>query len=274
MSDPTSIFGSNSPGGNPTPQSPDGAGTPSNVQIDPAIITLLGEIKNDRGEPKYKSLPEALNALKHSQEYIPQLTSQLSQKDTELANARAAAERVAELERSIEALTRQSTTVPPTVPQGLNEEQIAELVQRTLTKSQKEAIERANLTSVADTLKNTFGTDAESKYNAKAAELGMSVPEFNALAARSPKAVLEMLGAKAAVPHPSVNVQGTVNTTGLQPHQETFIGRNRKSVLIGATTEDMQSERDASKKMVEELHNQGLSIHDLTDPKVYKKYFG
>lgn len=272
MSDPTSIFGNSNPGGNPaTP--PDGAGTPSNVQIDPAITTLLGEIKNDRGEPKYKSLPEALNALKHSQEYIPTLTAQLSQKDTELASARAAAERVAELERSIEALTRQSTNTPPTVPQGLSEEQIAELVQRTLTKSQKEALERDNLNSVANTLKTTFGTEAESKYNAKAAELGMSVPEFNALAARSPKAVLEMLGAKQVVQAPT-NPQGTVNTTGLQPHQETFIGRNKKSVLIGATTDDMKAERLASNQMVEELHAQGLTVHDLTDPKVYKKYFG
>lgn len=273
MTDQSSIFENSNSGGNPTIDPQGGAGTPSNVQIDPAIITLLGEIKNDRGEPKYKSLPEALNALKHSQEYIPQLTAQLSQKETDLIAARASADKVAELERSIEALTRPQGTPQNTTQAALTEEQIAELVNRTLTKTQKQAVENANLSSVANTLKEAFGTEAETKYNAKAAELGMSVPEFNALAARSPKAVLEMLGAKAVPTTPS-NPSGTVNTTGLQPHQDTFIGRNKKSVLIGATTADMQAEREASKKMVTELESKGMSIDDLTNPKNYFKYFG
>ena len=65
-----------------------------------------------------------------------------------------------------------------------------------------------------------------------------------------------------------------MNTSGLAPHQETFVGRNKESAVMGATTEDMRRESDRSKKMVEELHAQGLSVHDLSDPKVYKKYFG
>lgn len=275
MSDPTSIFGnSNESAGNPGNSSQGGAGTPPNVQIDPAIATLLEGIKNDRGEPKYKSLPDALVALQHSQSYIPELTSKLSERDAELARLRAEAARVAELERSIQELTRQTQAPQNTPPAGLTEEQIAELVNRTLTRSQREAQERDNLSNVASTLKASFGTEAEAKYNAKAAEIGMTVPEFNALAARSPKAVLEMLGAKSSGKQTIAPNQSTVNTAGLQPHQDTFIGRNKNPNRVGSTSQDVNEERINANKMVEELHAQGKTVYDLTDPKVYFKYFG
>lgn len=274
VTDQSSIFGnSNDSAGNPGNNPQGGAGTPPNVQIDPSIATLLEGIKNDRGEPKYKSLPDALVALQHSQSYIPQLTTQLSERDAELARLRTEAARVAELERSIQELTRQTQAPQSTTPAGLTEEQIAELVNRTLTRSQREAQERDNLSAVATTLKASFGTEAESKYNAKAAEIGMSVQELNALAARSPRAVLEMLGAKAGGQQTPAATQGSYNTAALQPHQDTFIGRNKKAVMIGATTQDMNEERVNANKMVDELHAQGKTVYDLTDPKAYFKYF-
>lgn len=271
MADQPSIFGNDSTGSNPPAQVPASTGT--NVQIDPSIATLLEGIKNDRGEPKYKSLPDALTALQHSQQYIPQLTSTLAEKDAELARLRAEAARVAELERSIQELTRQPSQPQNTPPAGLTEEQIAELVNRTLTKTQREEKERQNIAAVASALKASFGTEAETKYNAKAAEIGMSVSEFNALAARSPQAVLQMLGAKAAPTNVAPN-QSTVNTTGLQPQQTTFIGRNPAQNKMGSTSQDARSEFEAAKKMVDEVHDKGLSMYDLSDPKVYFKHFG
>lgn len=271
MSDPT-IFGSNpNPAGDPSnPSTPAGG----NVQIDPAIITLLSEIKNERGEPKYKTLPDALNALKHSQEYIPTLTSQLSQKDTELAQARAEAARVAELERTLQALTQKTEPPQGTPPvAGLTPEQIAELVTRTLTQKEQAELAKKNTALVADTLKAAFGTEAEAKYNAKAAELGMSVVEFNTLAARSPQAVLQMLGTKVPA-NPGSPTPTSVNTTGLQPHQDSFIGRNTESTAVGATTEDMYREQVRASKMVDELHSKGMTVSDLSNPKEFFKYFG
>lgn len=270
MSDPT-IFGSNPDGSNPTTPSGTAATT---VQTDPAIITLLSEIKNERGEPKYKSLPDALNALKHSQEYIPQLTGQLSQKDAELISARAEAARVVELEKTVLALTQKTETPSGTPPQvGLTPEQIAELVTRTLSQKEQADLAKKNTALVADTLKANFGTEAEAKYNAKAAELGMSVAEFNSLAARSPAAVLQMLGAKTQAT-PASPTTPTINTTGFQPHQDTFIGRNTETTAIGATTEDMRREQHRAAKMVEELHAQGKTVSDLSNPKEFFKLFG
>ena len=51
---------------------------PSSASID-AFAHQLFAIKNERGEPKYTSLSTALDALKHSQEYIPQLQTQNDQ---------------------------------------------------------------------------------------------------------------------------------------------------------------------------------------------------
>jgi hypothetical protein len=44
--------------------------------------------------------------------------------------------------------------------------------------------------------------------------------------------------------------------------------------MNGASDHEVREESLASKKMVEEVHSQGLEMYDLTDPKVYKKYFG
>ena len=40
-------------------------------------LELLKEIKNDKGEQKYKTPEEAFKALKHAQDYIPTLHQQI-----------------------------------------------------------------------------------------------------------------------------------------------------------------------------------------------------
>lgn len=269
MSDQTSIFNTNSQA---TPENTGAPSTAPNVQQDQAILTLLGEIKNERGEPKYKSLPDALNALKHSQEYIPQLTASLSQKDAELNTARAAAAKIEELERTLQSLTRQPETPAITPAAGMTAEQVAEIVSRTLTDSQKQAQAKANGNTVATALVGKFGTEAEKAFNAKAEELGFAPAELHALAAKSPKAVLAYFNV--AAPSGVSAPVGSVNTSAMQPHQDTFIARPKSSVLLGATTQELNQEVHNARKMIEELDAQGMSINDLTNPKTYAKYFG
>jgi hypothetical protein len=67
--------------------------------------------------------------------------------------------------------------------------------------------------------------------------------------------------------------QSAVNTAGFNPSQETFVKRNDKKLEVGATFHDMQQETAAAKRMVEELHSQGLEISDLVKPSEYFKYF-
>lgn len=268
MSDQT-IFGNTDSGSNPTP-----TGTPStvpNVQLDPAIATLLSEIKNERGEQKYATLQDAIIGLKNSQEYIPTLKQQLTQRETELAEARAQAAKVAELQSAVEALTQREPT-PPQGNAGLTPEQVAELVNRSLSDRERAELVKRNTALVASTLQTSLGADAERKYNEKAAELGMTPAELNALAAKSPKAVLGMFGVAAATPQ--AQSPGSVNTAALQPHQDSFVGRNKQGILMGATSQDQKKEQQSANAMVEELHAAGRSVYDLTDPKVYFKHFG
>lgn len=273
MTDQSSIFGT-------TPNSdtnPLNAGSnPANTNVPDDVATILGSIKNERGEPKYKDLHTALQALQHSQEFIPTLKTQYDAEKAEAQRLREEVARLKTIEETVAALTNQREPASQPTNTGLSEEQIAELVNRTLSRKEAQTQSTANLESVVSSLQTVFGTDAEKKFYDKAKELGMTVAEMNTLAAKSPKAVLSMLGVNGQQAHkPNTTVTtSSVNTSAFQPNQETFVGRNNKPTLIGATTQDMQMESAASRKMVEELHAQGKSVHDLTDPKVYFKLFG
>lgn len=274
MSDQTSIF--NAPNQEATPPNPPAGSNPANVQAPDPVATMLMSIKNENGEPKYKDLNTALQALQASQEYIPTLKAQLEAEKAEAQRLRVEAARLSTIEETVLALTQRQQEPPGTPPVGLDEGKIAELVNRTLTAKEQQATSAANVQSVVSTLQSVFGTDAEKKFIEKAQEMGMSVQEMNTLAAKSPKAVLSMLGVTGqSAPKPNTSAtQGTVNTSAFQPNPQTFVGRNTKSMMVGATTQDLQMESKAANQMVEELHAQGLSVHDLSDPKVYNKYFG
>jgi len=242
------------------------------------LTNLLSGIKNERGEPKYKSLKEAIIGLQNAQEYIPDLKQSLHNKDIEIEKLRAETKRVADLEDAVRKLTDRGT-IEGTPPKTFSEQDIAELVNKSLDSSltQREiaAVQKQNIQTVVASLQSTFGADAEKKFYDKAVELGMSVQEFNTLAAKSPKIVLSALGIAGKAPTQAFTPsQGSVNTQGFTPQNDTFVGRNKTATLVGSTTQDLRNESMKAKQMVEELHAAGKSVHDLTDPKVYFKHFG
>ncbi len=271
-----SIFNAEDSGTTIPPQG--GVSNTPSASNDSEITNLLSGIKNERGEPKYKTLKDAIVGLQNAQEYIPDLKQTLLNKDIEIEKWRKEAERVATLEDSVRKLTEQRQE-PGTPPKSLSEQDIADLVNRsldhTLTQRETFALQKQNIQSVVSSLQASFGADAEKKFNDKAVELGMSVAEFNALAAKSPKMVLNALGVAGKVQSPVfAPSQGSVNSEGFKPQTDSFIGRNKTSTLVGATTQDIREESRKANQMVEELHKAGKSVHDLTDPKVYFKYFG
>jgi hypothetical protein len=274
MSDPTSIFDTNNTATLPNEPSNSSNVTPP-VTSDP-LADLLKDIKNEKGEPKYRDPLEALNGLKHAQEFIPQLKSQLTDKESEIVRLREEVSRLKEVESSVAQLTQQQSTSTPTASTGITEEQIAELVARTMTKKDAENTQKQNLATVVSTLQSVLGADAEKTFYAKAAEFGMSQEEINSLAATKPKAVLTMFGItgkEAPKGQPTASNAGGMNTAAFQPQQATFVGRNPKPALIGATQDDLKEATNRAKSMVEELQRNGLSINDLTNPKIYNKYF-
>ena len=268
MADQASIFqASGTP--DPTLPAPGSGNTPNPDEV----ATLLLGIKNESGQPKYRTVQDALKALQHSQEYIPTLKQTKDELEARLVAAESKAAKVEALELAVQELT-QKQTAGSTTPTGLTEEQIAELVNRTLTKTQQAEQQKQNLDSLVADLKTTFGDKAESTFYGKATELGMTVAEFNTLAATKPKAVRTLLGLNGTTETRTTNSPG-INTDGFQKKPESAITSNRvKSVLMGASTNELQAERQRAKDFVTELHDQGRSVHELTDPKVYFKHFG
>lgn len=272
MTDQSSIFKSNESATQPQEQQAQAA--PSAPAQD-AYADLLNAIVNERGERKYATLSDALHGLKSAQEYIPQLKADKEAKEQELVRLRKEAERAAELERTLEALTSQRNETAQHQSVALDESKLAEIVNRQLTLKEQKQLAASNIQTVVSTLQQSFGADAEKKLYGKAEEMGMSAEEMNSLAARSPKAVLTMLGITQAAPAQKYSPsQSSANTTAFEPHNESYIGRNPKGVLIGATTQDVTESFNRAKKMVEELEAKGMSVHDLSDPKTYNKVFG
>lgn len=246
------------------------ANTPS-VNTD-AASTLLAQFKNERGEQKYKTVEDALNALAHSQNFISTLVNEKRELESKFNEIKPVADKVVQLENTVSELLNKGTAQPPA---GITEEQIATHIERTLTQREQQQIAQNNIKSVVATLRETLGDDAEKTFYGKAEELGMTKAEINALAARTPKAVLKMLGIedRKIVQSGSPPNTSSINTTSLEPNKQTFITRNSKKLSVGATTQELHEESANARRMVDELHSQGKSIDDLTKPSVYFKTF-
>lgn len=276
MTDP-SIFGENQ-NQQQTTSANTGTAAGTNVTQDNSFADLLGMIRNETGAPKYKSVPEALNGLAHAQTFIEQLKAEKAESDRKLAEALNVANKTEALESTVQELLRkQAEASGSTGQQALTAEQIAELVNQTLTANDTKKTATQNINEVIAKTQQQFGQHAEAKYLEAAQELGLTVKEMNDLAAKNPKLVLKALGVSGAPAHKQntgAPILTQVNTAGFQPHQDTFVKRNETKLQLGATHDELLAETRNAGKMVEEIHAAGMSVHDLTDPKVYFKYFG
>lgn len=275
---PNSIFENNNQQETPAVKEEQNNSSTANTapaQSEQPFAHLLGSILNEKGEPKYKSVEDALVGLKHAQEYIPKIKETATEKEQELQKMREELERLKSLENTVLELTQKQEKAS-TNGVSLSEEDIAQLVENTLTKKQLVKVQEDNVSQVVNAVSQKFGADAEKVFYTKAQELGLSVEEMNALAARTPKAVLTLLGVSETTAHKQVNVSpttGSVNTSAFQPTPESFLGRETTRVTIGATSDELKQAVANSARLAEELQKQGLSTYDLTDPKVYFKYF-
>lgn len=245
--------------------------TPSTPIQSDDLNDLLSQIRNENGEPKYKSVRDALVGLQHSQEFIKTLRTEKSQVEQQLNEVKPVADKVTELERIVLELTKPSTPVA-TPTSGMSEEAIAQLVETTLTKRQQDEVAKQNLTSVIGSVRAEFGDKAEEVFYAKAQEIGLSRADINSLAARTPQAALKLIGVQAKTSTVKPTVSST-NTSSFEPAQNTFIGRNSKRLEVGATASELMEETRASKQMVSELGEKGMSIDDLTKPSNFFKFF-
>lgn len=267
MSD-NSLFNQSSNGSDQN-QNQNGNGNSQPNQND-QLVTMLASIRNENGEQKYKTVEDAMKALLHSQQFIPQLQQEAKAAKDEAERLRTEAAKITQLEATVAELLQGSKKSTEVTPPVIDEAAIADVVQKTLTKTQAEAVRQANLSTVVKTMQEKFGTEVEAKFYGKAQELGMSKAEINELAAKSPAAVFQIFGiTDGGKPTQSAPNQSTVNTSVFNQNPDTKVGANKKSLMLGATSEDIRDEQRNARAMVDELHAQGKSVHDLTDPRVY-----
>jgi len=203
-----------------------------------AFTDQLSMIKNENGEQKYDSVPKALDALAHSQQFIPQLKGEVASKDAEIAALREELSKREAVGDVVEKLTAQQAQ-PESTPQasGLNEQDVLNLVQNFSVKQQQQQAAQVNEKAVSDALFNQYGDKTQEVVASKAAELGMTVEALQGLSQTSPQAALQLFGTAAPSPQAKATT-GSINIAAQAPKETLDVPPPEKSLLRGASTRE------------------------------------
>lgn len=217
----------------------------------------LMSIKNERGEPKYDSIEKALDALKHSQDYIPQLRTEKETLSEENARLKAELAQRASVEDTIAKFTTQRTPEAPSTtteaPKALDESAVEAMLQRALTAREQKQLAEQNLSAVSAQLTQKYGEKAKEVLTTKASELGLSLDAVKQIASTSPTAVLAWFNTSS--PSPSgAPVRSTVSLPDTP--RDTELKSPSKSLLRGASSKD---QIEFLKKIREEVYRK----HDI-----------
>ncbi len=200
---------------------------------------FLKEITNEKGEPKYSSVEDALKALKASQEHISTLESENKMYKEKQQSNKAVEDILAQLDS-----TNNNTDDNQ---EGFSMEDIQKVVEGVIESKEASAAAQRNLSTVKENLTNQYGEKAQEVYANKAKDLGLSVEMLDHLATISPKAVTEYFGNKNSGTTTKM-INSSVNTEAFLAQQRT----EEKSgpVMFGASTADMLNSWKAAAEQV------------------------
>ena len=233
------IFSSNEEVIDTSPASPD------------AFADLLASVKNDSGEPKYKSVEDAIKALANSQAHIRTLEAERKAQDDELAQLREKAKKVDNIDEVLAKLSAKESQEQPRqetpATGGLTEEAIVNLVKKALDGRDNEVKQKTNLQLVQSALAEKFGDKANEAVRKKASELGTTPEKLGQLSVENPNLVLALFDAVKAKPAlPSTSSVNLHSPASPQP-----LGKPEKSLLLGATSKE---QTEYMKKIKEEVY--------------------
>ena len=244
MSDQTTAFGNNQQQETPAQQ-------PSQES---AFTNQLSMIKNENGEQKYNDVPKALDALAHSQSYIPQLKSEVDTQAAEIARLTEELSKRAAVEDVVGKLTAQQAQ-PESTPQvsGMNEQEVLNLVQNFSAQQSAQTQASSNEKQVSDALFGQYGDKTQEVVASKASELGMTVEALQSLSQTSPQAALQLFNQASGSPAPKMT-SGSMNIpTGFQ--KEEGLAPPEKSLLRGASTREQIEYLHKVRDAVYQKHN-------------------
>lgn len=206
-----------------------------------AFADQLASILNDNGEPKYKDVQTALNALKASQEFIPSLKQEKDSLEQEVANLREELSKRSAIQDVVNSLKQkpaqeEKQTVDTPTQTALTQEQIQEMLEQyvpqIMQQRQEQSVAQKNVLTVDQKLKEFYGEGVENAVKTKAESLGLSIQDLEALSAKSPASVLELLGVKEAKAQ-SKSFSSSVHIP-LNPKVDDNL-KPTKSMMLGAT---------------------------------------
>lgn len=170
----------------------------------------LAKVVEAKGE-SFKDVQVLAKSKLESDKYIKSLEDQLKQLREDSIKQDYASKLLEQLQSKAQApVTTQSDTKPE-----ISEDVIKSLVEQTLTNREKQNTSEQNLRIVQEELTGKYGTEAKSKVEAKARELGLTLERLSDLASESPTAFLSLLGEKPTKDYKPV-VQGSLNTSAAQ----------------------------------------------------------
>lgn len=219
-----------------------------------AFTDQLSMIKNENGEQKYDSIPKALDALAHSQQYIPQLKTEVSAKDAEIAALKEELAKREAVGDVVDKLTAQQAQ-PESTPQvsGLNEQDVLNLVQNFSQQQAQQQIAVTNEKLVSDALFGQYGDKTQEVVANKAAELGMTVEALQGLSQTSPQAALQLFGTSATSAPKTTS--GSINISAQAPKETFDVAPPEKSLLRGASTNEQIDYLRKIRESVYKKHN-------------------
>lgn len=206
----------------------------------------LGSIRNERGEPKYSDINTALEALKHSQEYIPKLSQEKQQLEEQLNELRAKLEAADKISDVLKQTPPSEESTPASHSYG--EADIEKLLEAKLAQREAALKASSNSSRVNQELQARFGANAKAEVSKKASELGLTASELGEMAQSKPDMVLALFGSGG-------NVRPTASGVRLPQHttDANEIKPPEKSLLRGASGQEQAA---YMAKIRESIYNQ------------------
>ncbi len=211
------------------------------IPVAPVVTAVFDDklktIVNDKGEPKYKNVDDALASIPSAQAHIKQLEEEAKVRDAEILRLREEETKAKTLEDIVAKL--QNTTDPArnlTPPNtGLSDDAIDKKLDERLAVRERTARAQQNVVEVTNILTAKFGEKTKEAVAAKAAEFGYTPRELGELSSSNPKLVLSLFGEKPAVSTPTVSSASTPLVTSVE---EKPLERPKQSLIVGIGATD------------------------------------
>lgn len=249
---------------NNTATPPEGVGTPkeptssqNTPNVSDAFADQLMAITNEDGKPKYKSIDEALNALKHSQTFIPELKNDLDSYKEQVRKLQEELNQRESVEDVVKRLTSRQQEADPAKQDdkpkvsGLDEQTAKQLFEQLLTEKEQTRKVASNQETVNSALYEMFGDKTQEQVKKKAEELGTSPKELGELASQNPNLVLALF----KTPQ-NKGTKPTTNSINMHNYNSDSdeLKRPERSLLSGSTSKDQRDYMRQVKEAVYRKH--------------------